>query len=218
MACCSIEGCGSPVTARGWCRRHYRSWWGRGDPLAVEAPRLDKTCRVCGGGGKIVRDLCNRHYALWRRYGDTEYRGTEHGSVRVDEVVFNGVRFRRYPDADKPNHRRYYSPGGQDIARGVESLHREVWKFHNGPIPDGAVVHHVDENPLNNDIDNLALMDGGGHVSHHTKGKCSDAQRAHLESIRYLAAAWHRSDEGREWHREHARRQGFGTRVQLADK
>lgn len=76
----------------------------------------------------------------------------------------------------------------------------------------------VDENPINNDISNLTLMENGEHVSHHTKGECSDAQRAHLDAIRHLATEWHRSDEGREWHRQHALRQGFGTRVQHANQ
>lgn len=31
---CSIEGCGNPHLARGWCERHYRRWRRHGDPLA----------------------------------------------------------------------------------------------------------------------------------------------------------------------------------------
>ena len=31
---CSIEGCGKPHMARGWCSRHYHLWRNRGDPLA----------------------------------------------------------------------------------------------------------------------------------------------------------------------------------------
>lgn len=218
---CSINDCDRTAIARGWCRPHYRSWWKYGDPLAAPGrPQRKTQCSVegCDGGGKITRGFCCKHYELWRRNGAPIHVGTEPGTVEVDEVEFNGVAFRRYPNADKQNHRRYFSPGGGDIARGVESLHREIWKFYNGPIPEGAVVHHADGNPLNNDPDNLVLMDAGDHASHHHKGQCSDAQRSHLDAIRHLAAEWHRSDEGREWHRQHARRQGFGTRVQPADE
>lgn len=35
---CSIEGCGSPITARGWCRRHYLRWYQHGTPDAPDAP------------------------------------------------------------------------------------------------------------------------------------------------------------------------------------
>lgn len=30
---CSIEGCGTPAVARGWCSRHYQRWLSHGDPL-----------------------------------------------------------------------------------------------------------------------------------------------------------------------------------------
>ncbi len=50
-------------------------------------------------------------------------------------------------------------------------LHRDVWEHHNGPIPDGFVVHHVDKNTTNNDIDNLQIMERGEHISFHNKEK-----------------------------------------------
>ena len=36
-ATCSIEGCEAPHKARGWCHRHYSSWWRCGDP---DPPKL----------------------------------------------------------------------------------------------------------------------------------------------------------------------------------
>ncbi len=35
-ATCSIEGCESPCHGRGWCHRHYTSWWRCGDPNPVK--------------------------------------------------------------------------------------------------------------------------------------------------------------------------------------
>lgn len=40
-------------------------------------------------------------------------------------------------------------------------LHREVWKEHNGPIPEGLVVIFKDGDRLNCDISNLALVTKG---------------------------------------------------------
>lgn len=43
------------------------------------------------------------------------------------------------------------------------SLHRYVWEKHNGPIPDGYDIHHIDWNKLNNDISNLELISHSEH-------------------------------------------------------
>lgn len=39
MRVCSIEGCGRPHEARGWCRPHYWRWSVYGDPLGSSLPR-----------------------------------------------------------------------------------------------------------------------------------------------------------------------------------
>lgn len=38
-------------------------------------------------------------------------------------------------------------------------FHEAMWALHNGLIPDGKLVYHIDGNPMNNDISNLALVD-----------------------------------------------------------
>ena len=52
--------------------------------------------------------------------------------------------------------------------------HRLVWEQHNGPIPPGHVIHHIDENKSNNDIANLACMSLSEHTRLHTTGKTMD--------------------------------------------
>lgn len=46
-------------------------------------------------------------------------------------------------------------------------IHRAVWESVNGPIPDGHIVHHIDHDKTNNNVDNLTLMRPGDHTSYH---------------------------------------------------
>lgn len=43
-------------------------------------------------------------------------------------------------------------------------LHRVVWELHNGPLPGGHIIHHVDGDPSNNDPGNLVAVT---HSEHH---------------------------------------------------
>ena len=36
--------------------------------------------------------------------------------------------------------------------------HRKVWEEHNGEIPDGLVIDHIDRDRKNNDISNLRVV------------------------------------------------------------
>lgn len=128
--------------------------------------------------------------------------------MRVESVVYRGITFRRYPDSERLADRRYYRPNGTHIANGVEALHREIWRDYHGSIPVGWHIHHIDGDPDNNHIDNLECLPPFDHLSHHGTN-LSDEQlaqrRQNMDKARIAAAAWHRSDEGRAWHRAHGR-------------
>lgn len=127
-------------------------------------------------------------------------------------IVFNGIRFRRYPESERRSDRVYFTPGAWDKAKGIGRLHEEIWKAEHGPIPDGHHIHHADHDALNNDPSNLVCITSDEHKKHHANSDDararfeSDEWQAHLTSIRPAAAEWHSSPEGVEWHREHARR------------
>ena len=84
-------------------------------------------------------------------------------------------------------------------------LHREVWKYHNGLIPKGCVIDHIDRDVSNNQIENLRLATysmNNKNVSEENTRK----RREQAERIRPLTKAWHASEEGREWHRQTAKK------------
>lgn len=92
---------------------------------------------------------------------------------------------------------------------GPRNLHRAIWEFHNGPIPEGCHIHHKDGNTMNNSPDNLECLTMHDHRSQHaTEMGCwskSDKNKENLGKIRPKAVAWHGSPEGHAWHVEHGK-------------
>lgn len=126
---------------------------------------------------------------------------------RVETITFNGIKFRRYPDAPGLAEQRYYVPGIADRKRGVRRLHEEIWKAtHGRDIPEGCHIHHADGDHLNNDPSNLRCLDAETHLEHHGSMPRSEAQLAHWPNAQRAAAIWHGSEAGRAWHSEHGRR------------
>ncbi len=126
---------------------------------------------------------------------------------------FNGILYRRYPQAKNFSDRNYFRCKIADKKKGFGFLHRDIWKFHHGEIPEGFHIHHRDENALNNHIDNLEALHPKEHGRKHkltpNKKRAIAYRKTRLyalEKARKAAVNWHRSDEGREWHRKHAKK------------
>lgn len=88
-------------------------------------------------------------------------------------------------------------------------LHRLVWESHNGEIPNGKDVHHKDHDKNNNEIENLCLITRNKHASLHGKERAKQqewiewATKNLKENAIPKASEWHRSEEGRSWHKKH---------------
>lgn len=99
----------------------------------------------------------------------------------------------------------YYLCGKYYQRKGVR-LHRVVWEYHNGAIPKGYDIHHKDRDRSNNQIENLELLSEYEHCHHHmSTEEAKERSRKSIEIAMEYAKDWHRSEEGRKWHSEHAR-------------
>ena len=60
--------------------------------------------------------------------------------------------------------------------------HHLVYLEANGltELPAGMVIHHKDDNRLNNDLANLAMVSRGEHTAHHHKGVANYMKGNHL--------------------------------------
>ena len=116
-------------------------------------------------------------------------------------VVYNGFKFTRDDQTG------YYL--STTLINGKRKrLHRYVWETHHGTIPKGYSIHHIDEDKNNNDISNLELMKSGRHSRLHHVELITDEQKERrrknlVNSARPAASKWHRSKEGRIWHKKH---------------
>ena len=120
-------------------------------------------------------------------------------------AYFNGWKFL------KDRKTGYYLETAKNNGHRRRRLHVAVWEYFNGPVPKGMHVHHVDKNKGNNEIDNLALLDGREHVTYHSRSQTDEQlerkRKNIIEKAVPAAKGWHKSEEGRKWHSEHAKRE-----------
>jgi endogenous inhibitor of DNA gyrase (YacG/DUF329 family) len=124
--------------------------------------------------------------------------------MQSEKITYDGYKwYRYYPTSERRSDRLYF----KGLVDGeLTYLHRYVWEKYNGPVPVGHFVHHIDGDPLNNAPDNLQAVTVEQHIREHWSEERSEAARQHASEIRVLASEWHRSPEGREWHRLHGKR------------
>lgn len=129
----------------------------------------------------------------------SEVRYEDGGKV----AVFRGERFTRDECTG------YYLAARKGTDGRRERLHVAVWEAHNGPLPDGMQVHHRDLDKRDNEADNLVALTASEHSRLHaatwTDERRERARKTLIEDVMPKAVAWHRSAEGRAWHRRHGR-------------
>lgn len=111
-------------------------------------------------------------------------------------IFFNGLKFTRDEKTG------YYL--NSTIRK---RLHRYVWEFYNGEIPDGYHIHHIDRDKSNNDISNLEMIEQHEHEKLHGSMLTEEERERYRnnlsEKARPKASEWHKSEVGKEWHKRH---------------
>jgi hypothetical protein len=128
--------------------------------------------------------------------------------IVVDMIVFQGITYRRYPNAKNWADKNYYRCNIAAKRLGYSYLHRDTYRAQYGNIPKGYEVHHKDHNALNNAIDNLELQSIIEHHKIHiptSKQRQAIALKKHHAKMIQASKSWHRSVTGRQWHSEQAK-------------
>jgi len=80
----------------------------------------------------------------------------------VDDCDFEWLSEFKWCALWKTNTQSFYAvrhiPTGPDHPkRQLLSMHNAIWEHHNGPIPDGLTIDHIDRTSLNNRQSNLRI-------------------------------------------------------------
>lgn len=129
----------------------------------------------------------------------------------MQPIVYLGIEYRIYPDSKHLSDRTYYKCTRSKMRDDVY-LHRQMWIDAYGEIPDGYHIHHRDNNPDNNTLENFECLSPKEHMQQHPfSEERTEQQRIWMAEIRQLASAWHQSPEGRAMAKRLAHETNFGN-------
>mgnify|MGYP001559225428 CR=1 FL=1 len=110
-------------------------------------------CRGCGATS--IRTFAKNKYNIYcSRYCVSQYRMKE----------LRGINSKKWKDSYIGKNGYEYKKQNGKFRLNHIIIYEEHYKI---KIPKGFIVHHIDNNRLNNNIDNLRLMTIGEHLKHH---------------------------------------------------
>jgi hypothetical protein len=133
---CSINGCTSPVDRRGWCTKHYTTWYRTGDPL-LQLP--------------VRQDLPGERWLPIPGYEDLY-------SISSEGRVWSEPRNTTRGGLMKLGRHPYGYPQVALTADGVQkrwAIHQLILLAFVGPCPEGQEVRHKDGDGTRSVLTNL---------------------------------------------------------------
>lgn len=114
--------------------------------------------------------------------------------MHPEKIIYRNYTFIKH-------HKQPYYYG--TVKQKTKSLHRYMYECEIGPIPEGYHIHHKDDNPYNNTIDNFEIKTEFDHLSYHGKKGDREKLLKLAEIGREFAKEWHGTEEGIAWHKQH---------------
>ena len=130
--------------------------------LNVLPERLDEMYRMYLDGyslqqvGKVFNRSRQSVFSLFQWHS----RPTRGKRKPLEFVEFNGNKYTLRTTG-------YFAKTNKDRTL----LHRDIWEFYNGTIPEGWDVHHKDKNKLNNASYNFECLPKADHTRLHRHGQ-----------------------------------------------
>ena len=83
-----------------------------------------------------------------------------------ETVVYRGKKYHRYPLSKRRQLRVYFWRHDKWKSPPI-ALHRQIWVDAFGDVPKGFIIHHKNEDPLDNSLENLAAVSPSEHTREH---------------------------------------------------
>lgn len=155
METCSVQGCSGPVSARGWCNKHYLRWRSYGTTDWVSSHRRERptaTCihPGCENGSPRITGYCLTHTQRIRRTGSPDKTVNPRFTPffhMLTEAKAAAIEARLTPTGSgcwetwtKTDRTRVNL--GHDGKRQVYSrAYQVMWAWRHGRDPKGAIDH-----------------------------------------------------------------------------
>ena len=148
---CAIPDCDHVAEARGWCHGHYLRWIRTRDvkpDVPLDRRTQPEYCTVDGCDRRSnAKGLC------WTHRNRLKLTGSVQADVPIRVATGDGSLSHGYRKVSVPPDERSLTPGETYVREHRLVMARQLGR----PLEEDEVVHHINDNKLDNDPANLEL-------------------------------------------------------------